>query len=94
VRSTTLFDPVNTGHVVHPEHHTHEGADTMQDSLQLSAVDHLAHDRISDLLTTASETRTDGRRPADDRPGLVTRTRLTLGRRLISIGSVVAGQPH
>ena len=66
----------------------------MPDSLQLSAVDHLAHDRIADLLATASETRTDTRRPSDERPGLVTRTRLTLGRRLISFGSAVAGQPH
>ena len=66
----------------------------MPDSLQLSAVDHLAHDRINDLLATASETRSDARRLADDRPGLVTRTRWTLGRRLISLGSAVSGQPH
>ena len=63
----------------------------MPDSLQLSAVDHLAHDRINDLYATATETRSAGRRIAADRPGLVTRTRGTLGRRLISLGSAVAG---
>lgn len=65
----------------------------MPDSLQLSAVDHLAHERIHDLHATALETRSGGRRIAADRPGLVTRTRWTLGRRLISLGSSVAG-PH
>jgi len=63
----------------------------MPDSLQLSAVDHLAHDRIHDLYSTAIETRTGARRITPDRPGLVTRTRGTLGRRLISLGSTVAG---
>lgn len=66
----------------------------MPDSLQLSAVDHIAHDRIHDLYATASETRTGGRRIASDRPGLVTRTRGVLGRRLISLGSAVAGPQH
>ena len=65
----------------------------MPDSLQLSAVDHLAHDRIHDLYATATETRSDTRRIASDRPGLVTRTRYNVGRRLISLGSAVAG-PH
>ncbi len=63
----------------------------MPDSLQLSAVDHLAHDRIHDLYTTASETRSGGRRFPSDRAGLMTRTRSTVGRRLISLGSAVAG---
>src|SRR5262245_36428746 len=95
VRSTPLFDPVNP---------VHEGDSTMPDSLQLSAVDHLAHDRIHDLYATATETRGDAHRgddlaPGDagdsaGKPGLMARTRGTLGRGLISIGSAVAGQPH
>ena len=63
----------------------------MPDSLQLSAVDHLAHDRIHDLYSTASETRTPLRRSSTERPGLLTRTRSTVGRRLIDLGSAVAG---
>jgi hypothetical protein len=65
----------------------------MPDSLQLSAVDHLAHDRIHDLYATATETRSGTRRVESDRPGLVNRTRSNVGRRLISLGSAVAG-PH
>ena len=41
----------------------------MPDSLQLSAVDHLAHDRIHDLYATATETRTDARRAGGRSPG-------------------------
>ena len=63
----------------------------MPDSLQLSAVDHMAHDRIHDLYATATETRSGTRRVEADRPGLVTRTRSNVGRRLISLGSAVAG---
>ena len=55
-------------------------------TLHQSAVDPLAHDRIHDLYETASETRSDPDRLAADRPGLVTRTRWTVGRRLISLG--------
>ena len=63
----------------------------MPDSLQLSSVDHLAHDRIQDLYTTASETRPALRRSSTERPGLLSRTRGSVGRRLISLGSAVAG---
>jgi hypothetical protein len=63
----------------------------MPGSLQLSSVDHLAHDRIHDLYATASETRPALRRSSAERPGLITRTRSTVGRRLIDLGSVVAG---
>ena len=63
----------------------------MPDSLQLSAVDHMAHDRIHDLYAIATETRSGDRRITPDRPGLMTRTRSTVGRRLISLGSAVAG---
>ena len=63
----------------------------MPDSLQLSAVDHLAHDRIHDLYAAASETRSPLRRSSAERAGLLTRARGTLGRRLINLGSAVAG---
>jgi hypothetical protein len=63
----------------------------MPDSLQLSAVDHLAHDRIHDLYAIATETRPALRRSSAERPGLLTRTRSTLGRRLIDLGAAVAG---
>ena len=41
----------------------------MPDSLQLSAVDHLAHDRIHDLFATATETRSGTRRLGGRSPG-------------------------
>ena len=49
--------------------------------------------RINDLYATSAEIRA-GRRPrsACDRLGAWTRARLAVGRRLISIGGVVAGQ--
>jgi hypothetical protein len=63
----------------------------MPDSLQLSAVDYLAHDRINDLYAAATETRSPLRRSSAERAGLIARTRGTLGRRLITLGSAVAG---
>jgi hypothetical protein len=72
-------------------HASHEGDGTMPDSLQLSSVDYLAHERISDLYAAASETRSPLRRSSAERPGLLSRTRGSVGRRLISLGSAVAG---
>jgi hypothetical protein len=63
----------------------------MSGTIHQHDVDHLVHDRIGDLYSTAAEVRSS-RRPASDRAGLVTRTRATIGRRLISLGSAVAGQ--
>jgi hypothetical protein len=63
----------------------------MPDSLQLSSVDHLAHDRIHDLYAAATETRSPLRRSSAERAGLIARSRVTLGRRLMSLGSAVAG---
>ena len=53
--------------------------------------DRIVRDRIGDLYATANEIR-QGRRqaPACD-PGLVTRTRWSVGRRLESFGQTVAG---
>jgi hypothetical protein len=63
----------------------------MPQSLQLSAVDYIAHDRILDLYAARSETRSPLRRSSAERPGLFTRTRGSVGRTLISLGSAVAG---
>ena len=53
----------------------------------------LVDDRIHDLYETSSELRASrGPRKTSDRAGLLDRTRWTIGRRLISIGSAVAGQ--
>ncbi len=62
----------------------------MYEPIHLSGVDNQAYDRIAELHSTAAETRAP-RRTGSEQPGLVSRTRSTLGRRLISIGSTVAG---
>ncbi len=61
----------------------------MHEPLHLAGVDHLVPDRITALRLTAGETRS--RRDLADRTGLLTRTRGNLGRRLISLGTTVAG---
>jgi hypothetical protein len=56
-------------------------------------VNPLVGDRIHDLYETSSELRASrGPRHTSERAGLLDRTRWTIGRRLISIGSAVAGQ--
>jgi hypothetical protein len=62
----------------------------MNEPLQLSGTDHIAHDRVAELRSTAHELHVV-RRPSTGQAGLVTRTRGVLGRRLISLGSTVAG---
>lgn len=62
----------------------------MHEPLHLAGVDHLVPDRIHELRHTACETK-GVRRDATDHPGLVARTRGSVGRRLISIGTTVAG---
>ena len=58
-----------------------------------SDVNPLVGDRIHDLYATSSELRAARHpKPTADATGLLTRTRWTIGRRLISIGSAVAGQ--
>ena len=63
----------------------------MHATLHQNDVDHLVHDRIGDLYTTARETHI-ARRDAGERTGFVMRTRWTIGRRLVSIGHSVSGQ--
>jgi hypothetical protein len=64
----------------------------MYEPLHLSGVDYLAQDRITELVAIAAEVK-GVRRDAGQRSGMLTRSRLTLGRRLISLGTAVAG-PH
>jgi hypothetical protein len=59
-------------------------------TLHQNDIEHLVHDRIDDLYATARELR-EARRDACQ-PGLVLRTRWTIGRRLVSLGHTVAGQ--
>jgi hypothetical protein len=66
------------------------GERSMNEPLHLAGVDGFAHDRIADLHATAVETRAP-RRIGAGHAGLLTRTRTSLGRRLISLGSTVAG---
>jgi len=63
----------------------------MHATLHQNDVDHLVHDRIGDLYSTAREVHVDRRSPSEH-AGLMTRTRWTIGRRLISIGHSVSGQ--
>ena len=62
----------------------------MHEPLHLAGVDQLVPERITELRTTACEVR-GPRRDGHDRMGLLGRTRGTLGRRLISLGTSVAG---
>jgi hypothetical protein len=56
-------------------------------------VNPLVGDRIHDLYETSSELRAARHpKPTAESTGLLTRTRWTIGKRLISIGSAVAGQ--
>ncbi len=65
----------------------------MHDTIHPTEVNPLVGDRLHDLYETSSELRAmRGPRSLSDRTGLLTRTRWTIGRRLISIGSAVAGQ--
>jgi hypothetical protein len=61
----------------------------MHEPLHLAGVDQLVPDRIHDLRATACETKGVRRDPAHG--GLITRTRGSVGRRLISLGTTVAG---
>jgi hypothetical protein len=64
----------------------------MHEPMRQSDVDPLVGDRIHDLYATSSELRASREAAVGHRQtGLVTRTRRTIGLRLISIGSAVAG---
>lgn len=62
------------------------------ESLNRNATDHLAQERVSELRTTACELHNTRRlAPDEQHAGLVPRARASIGRRLISLGSAVAG---
>jgi hypothetical protein len=58
------------------------------------ALDSQVQDRICDLHAAAAEARSPRLGAEHDQPGLVTRTRESVGRFLVSLGSQVAGQPQ
>ena len=62
----------------------------MHQTLHQNDVDHLVHDRIGTLYSTALETRPN-RPDRGAEVGLVSRTRWTIGRHLVSIGESVSG---
>ena len=62
----------------------------MHQTLHQNDVDHLVHDRIGSLYAVASETRTN-RADRGVEAGIVTRTRWSVGRHLVSIGESLAG---
>jgi hypothetical protein len=67
----------------------------MPDQLNLNGTDFLAHERVGDLRSTATELHGVPKPHVHgDHPGRIGRVRASLGRRLISIGSAVAGQQH
>ena len=63
----------------------------MSQTLHQNDIHDLVQDRIGDLYATASELRETRRQAPETDPGLVMRTRWTIGRRLVSIGQTVAG---
>jgi hypothetical protein len=63
----------------------------MHQTLHQNDVDHLVHDRIGSLYSTAAETRTSRTDRSESEAGIVTRTRWTVGRHLVSIGESVSG---
>jgi hypothetical protein len=65
------------------------GDPAMYEFLNVSERNHLVHDRINDLYRTAAELRAPRRTPRL-RAGMVDRLRLSIGRRLISFGTVLA----
>ena len=68
-----------------------EDPSPMSQTLHQNDIHDLVQDRIGDLYTTASELRQSRRHAPETDAGLVTRTRWTIGRRLVSIGQTVAG---
>jgi hypothetical protein len=62
------------------------------DHLNLNGTDFLAHQRVGDLQSTAHEVHGLPKTRADHAPGTrIHRVRTSIGRRLISLGSAVAG---
>jgi hypothetical protein len=82
----TTTDPTQTIHTTYSE-----DPSPMSQTLHQNQFHDLVQDRIGDLYTTASELRDTRRQAPESDAGLVTRTRWTIGRRLVAIGQTVAG---
>ena len=86
MRYLTTTGPTHATRTAYPEDHG-----PMTQTLHQNDIHDLVHDRIGDLYATAGELREARRRAPEADPGLVTRTRWTIGRRLVAIGQTVAG---
>ena len=86
MRYQTTTDSTTTIRTAYPE-----DPSLMSQTLHQNDIHDLVQDRIGDLYTTASELREARRHGPETDAGLLTRTRWTIGRRLVSIGQTVAG---
>ena len=86
MRYMTTTDPTQTIRTTYPE-----DPSPMSQTLHQNQFHDLVQGRIGDLYTTASELRDTRRQAPESDAGLVTRTRWTIGRRLVAIGQTVAG---
>ena len=86
MRYLTTTDPTHTVRMPYPE-----DPSPMSHTLHQNQFQDLVQDRIGDLYATASELRETRRQATETDPGLVMRTRWSIGRRLVSIGQTVAG---
>ena len=86
MRYLTTTDPTHTIRTAYPE-----DPSPMSQTLHQNQFQDLVQDRIGDLYATASELRETRRHAPETDAGLVTRTRWSIGRRLVSIGQTVAG---
>ena len=86
MRYLTTTDPTRTIRTAYPEDPNH-----MSQTLHQNDIHDLVQDRIGDLYATASELRETRRQATETDPGLVMRTRWSIGRRLVSIGQTVSG---
>ena len=86
MRYLTTTDPTCTIRTAYPEDPNH-----MSQTLHQNDIHDLVQDRIGDLYATASELRETRRQATETDPGLVMRTRWSIGRRLVSIGQTVSG---
>ena len=85
----TLVRYPHTGHSYANPSHT-KGVPVVSSPLRQNDVDNEVRHRISTLYSAASEVH-PAQRSTDAPAGLVTRTRWSLGRRLVSIGESVSG---
>jgi len=87
VRSPLTYQPIEASLRM-------EGHREMLEPFRLSDTDHLVHERIHELREIAAGLRATGPVPRTDGglTNVILRGRMLVGRRLISLGSAVAGQ--